>query len=223
MDKKTEGFLIWLDTQLNLAGWSDSMLARQAKVALSTIERIRAGKTRPSWNFLAKVAIALEYFPLVAFHKAGLMDAFKTAEPEFACLASDFSQSEDFEEADGKSFCLVNNRLFGLYFTGDWSLSPTGRVDIYLDCKIEDKRLSPKGEQSAIRLMEYYLGTLDNLSESARNGWAKPCLRQNGRRGLYEFPALYKDIYLMTVMILSMLANEENLEPLQAREWQWLP
>lgn len=67
----------WLERELNERGWSMRTLAKRAEVSVATVSNVMAGKTPPTFDFVAAVARALHVRPEQALRKAGLLPAIR--------------------------------------------------------------------------------------------------------------------------------------------------
>ena len=67
-----EAFGAWLNEQLRDRGWSQRELARRSDMSHSTISDVLGNVRRPSWDFCASIAGALDLDPDSVFVLAGL-------------------------------------------------------------------------------------------------------------------------------------------------------
>jgi len=66
-------FIKWLEAELRVRNWSQSDLARKARIRPNTVSRVLSGERRPGPDFCRAVAGALGYPAEVVFRRAGLL------------------------------------------------------------------------------------------------------------------------------------------------------
>lgn len=69
MDK----FFIWINTETDSRGWSNSELARRAGISRASISNTMNGRNSVTWDFCASIARALSTPVEEVFRMAGLM------------------------------------------------------------------------------------------------------------------------------------------------------
>ena len=74
-------FIIWLDSELSIRGWTDYKLAKTAGFNHSVISRARMGVI-PRWEACAGIAKAFELPVEIVFRKAGLLPADSVSEDD---------------------------------------------------------------------------------------------------------------------------------------------
>ena len=67
------GFISWLNDELNTRGWSQNELGRRAKITGAAVSLVASGKQAPTWDFCKAIAKPLGKRPEELFRLAGLL------------------------------------------------------------------------------------------------------------------------------------------------------
>lgn len=93
-------FKEWLEGELKKKNWSQSDLARAAKVSRATISNLLNDVRNPGPELLSKVANALDYSDIHVFRKAGILDPVPETTELAELAAALFSKFPDDEKEE---------------------------------------------------------------------------------------------------------------------------
>lgn len=91
-------FKEWLEGELKRKGWTQSELARAAKVPRATISNLLNDVRNPGPDLLGRIAIALELPDVYVFRKAGIIDPAPKSTDQTDLLLGLFSRFPDDEK-----------------------------------------------------------------------------------------------------------------------------
>lgn len=87
-----DGFMEWLQSELDKRNWSSYELTKRAGLSHSVMSKARLDKQPLGWEACAKIAKALDMPPEEVLRRAGYLPPVPTAEAELEELAHLFSQ-----------------------------------------------------------------------------------------------------------------------------------